>query len=185
MVVRNAMEEFHVEHLTDKQMKELNPIIRQAVFDALNLIAHVRENGSKSDSKALLHWGFYAQSIPNYWEVPESVSDGFIQHKLKDPNQVPEWSSAPAIKPIFERFIQLGEMYYDFSDEFVPNLEDYLGREVAPNEADANLRCRAAHDVLKDELRAVVGELRSRGISQKKLIDARGELSRNVLASFF
>ena len=28
MVVRNAMEDFHCEHLTDEQMMELNPIVR-------------------------------------------------------------------------------------------------------------------------------------------------------------
>jgi hypothetical protein len=27
MVVRNAMEDFHCQHLTDDQMKELNPIM--------------------------------------------------------------------------------------------------------------------------------------------------------------
>ena len=31
MVIRNAMEDFHCEHLTDDQMKELNPIVRNAV----------------------------------------------------------------------------------------------------------------------------------------------------------
>ena len=31
MVIRNAMEEFHCKYLSDEQMKELNPIIRNAV----------------------------------------------------------------------------------------------------------------------------------------------------------
>jgi len=35
MVVRNATEEFHAEHLTDEQMRELNPIIRNAIYTAL------------------------------------------------------------------------------------------------------------------------------------------------------
>lgn len=32
MSVRNAMEDFHVANLSDEQMAELNPIIRQAIF---------------------------------------------------------------------------------------------------------------------------------------------------------
>lgn len=36
MVVRNAMEDFHCEHLTDDQMKQLNPIIRNAICTALH-----------------------------------------------------------------------------------------------------------------------------------------------------
>jgi hypothetical protein len=33
MHIRNEMEEFHVKHLDDHQMKKLNQMIRQAVFD--------------------------------------------------------------------------------------------------------------------------------------------------------
>ena len=33
--VRNAMEDFHVKYLSDKQMEELNPIIRNAIYTAL------------------------------------------------------------------------------------------------------------------------------------------------------
>jgi len=32
MVIRNAMEDFHCRHLSDEQMAELNPIIRDAVL---------------------------------------------------------------------------------------------------------------------------------------------------------
>ena len=39
MVVRNAMEDFHCEHLSDGQMKELNPIIRNAIGTALHTVA--------------------------------------------------------------------------------------------------------------------------------------------------
>jgi hypothetical protein len=61
MQIRNAMEDFHVEHLSDAQMKELNPIIRQAVFDTLNFM--------KNDNKGEL--GFLVMSIPEYWELPK------------------------------------------------------------------------------------------------------------------
>ena len=33
IVVRNAMEDFHTKHLSDKQMKELNPIIRKTLLN--------------------------------------------------------------------------------------------------------------------------------------------------------
>jgi hypothetical protein len=36
VVIRNAMEDFHVKHLSDAQMRELNPIIRNAVFTAVH-----------------------------------------------------------------------------------------------------------------------------------------------------
>ena len=38
MVVRNATQDFHCQHLTDEQMKELNPIIRDAIYTALYAI---------------------------------------------------------------------------------------------------------------------------------------------------
>jgi len=40
MVVRNAMEEFHCTHLTDAQMRELNPIIRNAIATGLHAFHH-------------------------------------------------------------------------------------------------------------------------------------------------
>jgi len=36
IVIRNAMEDFHCEHLSDEQMKRLNPIIRNAVCTAFH-----------------------------------------------------------------------------------------------------------------------------------------------------
>ena len=35
IVIRNTMEDFHTKHLSDAQMKELNPLIRNAVYTAL------------------------------------------------------------------------------------------------------------------------------------------------------
>jgi len=40
MVVRNAMEDFHHRHLSDEQMKALNPIIRNAVQTGLQALRH-------------------------------------------------------------------------------------------------------------------------------------------------
>lgn len=40
MSVRNAMEDFHCANLTDEQMRELNPIVRNAIYTALHAWAH-------------------------------------------------------------------------------------------------------------------------------------------------
>ena len=37
-VVRNQMEDFHYKYLSDEQMKELNPIIRNSIYTALQLV---------------------------------------------------------------------------------------------------------------------------------------------------
>ena len=68
IVIRNAMEDFHTKHLTDAQMKELNPIIRNAVYTAIYSIQYCK------DSDRLL--GFLdnqAKMIPGYWEDVELI----------------------------------------------------------------------------------------------------------------
>jgi len=65
-VVRNAMEDFHVKHLSDEQMKELNPIIRNAIYTAIDAFNHyerVPESRRFVDANLRL--------IPQYWEPPE------------------------------------------------------------------------------------------------------------------
>jgi len=57
-VVRNAMESFHCKYLSDAQMKELNPIIRNAIYTAL---VKFDEDPDKMGS-------YYEQFIPDYWE---------------------------------------------------------------------------------------------------------------------
>jgi hypothetical protein len=64
MYLRNALEDFHVAHLSDAQMKELNKIIRQALYEVVTLV-----EDDKSDNYQLgLHW--LVAQIPDYWEVP-------------------------------------------------------------------------------------------------------------------
>lgn len=70
MVIRNAMEDFHCRHLTDDQMKELNPIIRNAVCTAL----HAFNNYEKADAAAGFV-DFNLRMIPKYWEEPELLDD--------------------------------------------------------------------------------------------------------------
>ena len=59
-VVRNAMEDFHVKYLTDEQMKELNPIIRNAIYTILQ-----RED---------LLLSYFLTFVPKYWEDCEEIT---------------------------------------------------------------------------------------------------------------
>ena len=71
-VVRNAMEDFHCRHLSDEQMKELNPIIRNAIYTAL----YARENYNRSlAAKGFVD--FSVRLIPDYWEEP-TLADDFL-----------------------------------------------------------------------------------------------------------
>ena len=68
MVVRNNMEEFHIDHLSDKQMKELNPLIRDGIYTALTMI---NEESDKYHSE--LRW--ILRVIPEYWEDPKFIEE--------------------------------------------------------------------------------------------------------------
>jgi hypothetical protein len=71
MVVRNAMEEFHVKHLTDNQMRELNPMIRNAIATALHAFDHYERSTAARSYVAF-------RSIPAYWEKP-ALLDGYVK----------------------------------------------------------------------------------------------------------
>ena len=66
IVIRNAMEDFHANHLSDDQMKELNPIIRNAVYTALFACEY-----QKDSSRAKEFLKYQVGIIPGYWEEPE------------------------------------------------------------------------------------------------------------------
>ena len=86
IVVRNAMEDFHCKHLSDEQMKELNPIIRNAIYTSMSAY----EATNKSDmSKRFVE--FHLLSIPKYWEEPELLK-GFkeSEDKLSGPSIAPD-----------------------------------------------------------------------------------------------
>ncbi len=68
MAVRNAMEDFHTEHLSDAQMRELNPIIRNALYTAL--VAYDSEKPT-----AQFYVDFQMRLIPDYWEQPELTQE--------------------------------------------------------------------------------------------------------------
>jgi hypothetical protein len=66
MVVRNAMEDFHTKYLSDEQMKELNPIIRNAIYTAMYAGDNMHEI-----EKAMLFVKHHSSMIPEYWEEPK------------------------------------------------------------------------------------------------------------------
>lgn len=78
MVVRNAMEGFHAKHLSDKQMAELNPIIRNALYTALH--ATVKYDESRG-SRVFVN--FHNNLIPDYWEKPELLKEFVLIVKNK------------------------------------------------------------------------------------------------------
>jgi hypothetical protein len=94
MVVRNAMEGFHVKHLSDEQMAELNPIVRNAICSAL----HAAKNYDYyENAKRFVDWN--TRMIPDYWEDPDIDSSlkrdsGYDETDLesvetqKDPQEV-------------------------------------------------------------------------------------------------
>lgn len=76
------MENFHSENLSDDQMKELNPIIRNAICTALYASDHYDElPGAKT------FVDFNVKMIPSYWEYPE-LTDDFLEcldyHRSRD-----------------------------------------------------------------------------------------------------
>ncbi|MCP4698750.1 MAG: hypothetical protein GY862_18150 [Gammaproteobacteria bacterium] len=73
MAVRNAMEDFHHKHLSDKQMEELNPIIRNAICTAFHAFLHAET--SDIDRGFVT---FHTRCIPKYWEEPE-LNDDYIE----------------------------------------------------------------------------------------------------------
>ena len=77
IVIRNSMEDFHCKHLTDEQMKELNPIIRNAIYTALYTLEFYK--GSEPAKKFM---DYHGSMIPKYWEEPELVK-GFRESEEK------------------------------------------------------------------------------------------------------
>ncbi|MFF8186164.1 hypothetical protein ACF044_02765 [Microbacterium sp. NPDC016588] len=62
--VRNAIEDFHVKHLSDAQMAELNPIIRQALYDGIVMM------DNDNDPNFVRNLSYLISMIPDYWEIP-------------------------------------------------------------------------------------------------------------------
>lgn len=90
MVVRNEMEDFHVKHLSNAQMAELNPIIRDAICTALHawLIA-------PDSPEASAFAGWHRAMIPEYWEEPQ-LTDSY--RELVEYRRTGKLPSSPGIR---------------------------------------------------------------------------------------
>jgi len=84
MVIRNAMEDFHAKHLTDEQMKELNPIIRNAVCTALHAFNHY-----SAEPPAKRYIDYHLRMVPPYWEPPELLL-GYV--RMWDESRLSGWT---------------------------------------------------------------------------------------------
>ena len=70
MVVRNAMDDFHFRHLSDAQMQELNPIIRDAICTAVHAMGNRRQSRTAGEFVRMT-----LRMIPDYWEEPQLMAD--------------------------------------------------------------------------------------------------------------
>ncbi|HXB40060.1 MAG TPA: hypothetical protein VNZ49_05925 [Bacteroidia bacterium] len=68
--VRDQIEQFHIDHLSDAQMKELNPKIRNGIYDALFALTNYSKHKKAKDFVDL--WNI---SIPDYWEDPKLCNE--------------------------------------------------------------------------------------------------------------
>jgi hypothetical protein len=75
MHVRNEMEDFHVQHLSDAQMKELNPIIRGAIYETLRYLYFLRKGPNKQRLVAIQNIHFLFLLLPDYWEAPDLTEE--------------------------------------------------------------------------------------------------------------
>lgn len=67
IVVRNALEHLHVQHIiSDTQMRQLNPVVRNAIATALHGLHHY-----DTVDAAKGYIDYHAAHIPPYWEAPK------------------------------------------------------------------------------------------------------------------
>lgn len=79
MVIRTHIEDFHCKYLSDEQMSELNPIIRNSIYTGLQSL----EQYDHSDS-AKIYVKTLKAFTPDYWETPELLQEFQNGHNLKN-----------------------------------------------------------------------------------------------------
>ncbi len=75
MHVRNEMEDFHCEHLSDAQVKELNPIVRRAIYETLRQLYFLKKGTKKRRAVAVQHVHHLLLLVPDYWEDPDLTEE--------------------------------------------------------------------------------------------------------------
>ena len=87
--VRNKMEDFHIKYLSDEQMKELNPIIRQAIYEVLRQFYFLKKGSQEQQHIALVKILGRLAMIPDYWEDPELTEEDLAREaKLAEINLI-------------------------------------------------------------------------------------------------
>ena len=73
MHVRNALENIHAEddgRLPDSSMKEVNTLVRDAIYEVLSMATEMQEDPEKEEYRKMF-LNFLRISIPHYWEAPK------------------------------------------------------------------------------------------------------------------
>ena len=107
MHVRNQMEDFHCEHLADDEMKELNPIIRNAIYEALHSLFLMRHGKNQSQRiYGAMQVNYWLMMAPDYWEPPGLADDTakrLQQLSFHELRSMP-WISSERSRKEFEEF---------------------------------------------------------------------------------
>jgi len=156
------METFHSEHLSDDEMRELNPIIRNAIYTALhaaNVQSHDGNAKAWVDSQ-LIH-------IPPYWEEPELLSAYRRSLITGDPAAAAERSGSPlwqeqcrAAKRLKEGLGMTTALDYLIGEKLLGFVR--LVHPDSPSRADLPAFVAGIREIFSDdELRSYIATLRT------------------------
>lgn len=85
--VRNNIENFHSKYLTDEQVAELNPLIRQGIINGIELWEEYNKFSLSKEVKGEIteYMLMAIFMIPDYWELPvENYYKKLIAKKNKN-----------------------------------------------------------------------------------------------------
>src|SRR5262245_9505938 len=71
MHVRNEMEDFDWRHPRDDQMREVNPLIRKAIYQTLRQLYVLKKGTKKQRLVAIQSIHHLFLLLPDYWEAPD------------------------------------------------------------------------------------------------------------------
>jgi hypothetical protein len=101
MEVRNQLEGFRAQHLTDEQMAELNPLVRNAVFGAMVMLHRALD---ENDEASQFHVGWDISQTPDYWEMPILPADVIEDLQILSRKRYAKAEIAQKCKKAFEEF---------------------------------------------------------------------------------
>ena len=186
IIVRNEMDDFHAEHLSDKQMKELNPIIRQAIFDALNLLEILNDPNSNKNQfdEAISIANFEIGLIPDYWEIPEHVSEDFVEatQKTNERYRDQSWVKNSEVLELHNTLLELSDITLDSPQD---SIKQYFTEKEMETIRAARNPWLAFSGVRSKKIIAIIAQLREHKVTQAQIMEARGSLSRSDIKSYY